>query len=154
MPNFCKQNWQKIHWKLLKKSEFSPSKLKIYWYDQIPPNWGSRWSYSYLEATFCFTEKFHMGVINPIFQPGFANFCMVLNSRAFCAGGTNFTVDQFTVANFFYSWSQTFFTVANFFYSWYWQTYCHPVHQTCPLFLTLYAQITPSRHILQIQLHL
>ena len=25
------------------------------------------------------------GVINSIFQPGFANFCMVLNSRAFCA---------------------------------------------------------------------
>ena len=67
---FLKQNWHKIHWKFLKKSEFSPLKLRKYWYGQIPPNWGTRWSYSYLEATFCFTEKFHMGVTKPIFQPG------------------------------------------------------------------------------------
>ena len=45
-----------------------------------------------------------MGVINPIFQPGFANFCMVLNSRAFCAqfwvGDAGLVIAKFFGKNF------------------------------------------------------
>ena len=43
-----KQNWYKILWKFLKKSEISPLKLRKYWYGQIPPYWGTWWSYLHI----------------------------------------------------------------------------------------------------------